>query len=89
MSYHNENGGCAFPVSLEWAGPSKSPFTGEPIADGHTEQFASIGMSLRDYFAAKALGGMASAYHEHWTPERAAEAAYELADAMLKARAEK
>lgn len=45
------------------------------------------GMTLRDYFAAKALAGMASAYHENWTVESAAAAAYELADAMLKERA--
>lgn len=44
------------------------------------------GMSLRDHFAAKALAGLASMYHEHWTPESAASTAYELADAMLKAR---
>lgn len=44
------------------------------------------GMTLRDYFAAKALAGMASQYHEHWETRRLAEAAYELADAMLKAR---
>lgn len=45
------------------------------------------GMTLRDYFAAKSLAGMASQYHEHWTEQRIAECAYELADAMLKERA--
>ncbi|HOW49901.1 MAG TPA: hypothetical protein PLB26_19845 [Rubrivivax sp.] len=44
------------------------------------------GMSLRDYFAAKALAGIASTYHENWTPESAAKNAYELADAMLAER---
>jgi hypothetical protein len=59
-----------------------------PVPAGNGEAVAPYdGMTLRDYFAAKALAGMASAYHEHWTVERAAEAAYELADAMLKERA--
>jgi hypothetical protein len=43
--------------------------------------------SLRDHFAAKALAGMATAYHENWTPETLANSAYTLADAMLAARA--
>jgi hypothetical protein len=50
------------------------------------------GMTLRDYFAAKA---MQSAYFhfsgetaqtKHWTTEGVAESAYAMADAMLKAR---
>ena len=47
------------------------------------------GMSLRDYFAAKALHGLMSPYQE-WAVERdamrIAEIAYEVADAMLQAR---
>ena len=52
------------------------------------------GMTLRDYFAAKA---MQSAYlcwakHEvvakHWTTEGIAESAYAMADAMLAARSQ-
>ena len=42
------------------------------------------GMTLRDYFAAKAL---ANAYTQHdGNPDKVAEWAYALADAMLKAR---
>ena len=58
--------------------------------DGRNEQ--RDGMSLRDYFAAKAL----HAYTTHWffgliiigpeTTKRAAQIAYERADAMLSAR---
>ena len=41
-------------------------------------------MTLRDYFAAKAL---ANAYTQHdGNPDKVAEWAYALADAMLKAR---
>ena len=47
------------------------------------------GMTLRDYFATKAMQGMASshAYCEHgWAQADLAGQAYEIADAMLKAR---
>lgn len=48
------------------------------------------GITVRDYFAAKALEGMLSAYsesHASFPNERvAAERAYDYADAMLKAR---
>ena len=45
------------------------------------------GMDLRDYFAAKALGGLvAKAVSENQSAEIAAEAAYMFADAMIKAR---
>ncbi len=51
------------------------------------EQYeAQEGMTLRDYFAAKALAGMASQFHEHWTTVGIAQAAYELADAMIAER---
>jgi hypothetical protein len=42
------------------------------------------GMTLRDYFAAKAMQTIAA--NPHWTEEGIAEAAYKQADAMLKAR---
>jgi hypothetical protein len=44
----------------------------------------SEGMTLRDYFAAKALVALAT--YEEYHPERAAKYAYEYADAMLEAR---
>lgn len=46
------------------------------------------GMTLRDYFAAKAM--QTYMHDEVWTPDtykNAAEKSYRLADAMLKARA--
>ena len=45
------------------------------------------GMSLRDYFAAKAMQGMVSAeFAGNVTTDYWAEEAYKVADAMLKAR---
>lgn len=41
------------------------------------------GMSLRDYFAAKAMQGMLSEPSLRATPEEFASKSYELADAML------
>ena len=56
--------------------------TGGPAFPAFKEQ--SDGMTLRDYFAAKAL---ANAYTQHdGNPDKVAEWAYALADAMLKAR---
>jgi hypothetical protein len=55
---------------------------------------AYSGMTLRDYFASKALEGMLAhpgdesrgSYHNNSTPEEAAQRAYEYADAMIRAR---
>jgi len=46
------------------------------------------GMTLRDYFAAKAMVGLLNCYHnpKEFTEEKLAEQSYEVADAMLKAR---
>ena len=45
------------------------------------------GMTLRDYFAAKAMQGIcASGPTNEWSNSRLAAEAYDLADAMLKAR---
>lgn len=67
------DGGPAFPVNTEMLNGGLSP---------------SSGMSLRDYFATKALQGMCSG--EIWPSDadanRMAEKSYLFADAMLKAR---
>lgn len=44
------------------------------------------GMDLRDYFAAKAMQGLISCGDEPFLISDMAESAYEMADAMLKAR---
>lgn len=84
MREERKDGGPAFPLAFE---------------DARHGPYATDGMSLRDYFAAKAmqaligvesdpkcnawLGNPQGRTLDQW----AAEAAYEYADAMLKARA--
>lgn len=56
----------------------------EPAFPQHSE-LGGRGMSLRDYFAAKAMQGLLAS--EVYAPrEEFAESAYKMADAMLKAR---
>ena len=50
---------------------------------------ADIGMSLRDWFAGKALAGLVAQFEPHafdWRFDDAAQESYRFADAMLKAR---
>ena len=71
-----DTSGPAFPVLKHYA-------------NGHIEQVAE-GMTLRDYFAAKAMQGMITGTHM-WADREdddLAGCAYDLADAMLKARGE-
>jgi len=51
-------------------------------------EYTSTGMTLRDYFAAKAMQAMLAHPNSKETasPQVYASAAYEMADAMLKAR---
>ena len=61
-----------------------------PTPDFYEEKLICCtgGMSLRDYFAAKALSaGWSSHARGSLTPENAAASAYEFADAMLAERA--
>lgn len=71
------HGGPAFPVPLH---PGQS-YQGHAPCDG---------MTLRDYFAAKALNGLlaSSPSDEEISPKGVAEFAYDIADAMLAARGE-
>jgi hypothetical protein len=65
-------GGSAFPAKI-YVNPDVSHYT--------------EGMTLRDYFAAKALQGFCAAPDTgEWSPSFMAESAYKMADAMLKAR---
>ena len=75
------NGGAAFPVP-------------EIRADGIGIREGWDGMSLRDYFAARAMQSFVSRWAGHDSHDeagvtyiRAAQHAYAMADAMLKARA--
>lgn len=69
----NNNGGPAFPLP-EAAHPGASP---PDVAKG---------MTLRDYFAAKALQGLLADSKVEATQAEFAAASYGMADAMLKAR---
>ena len=64
--------------------------TGGPAFPSHGSmgEVAHEGMTLRDYFAAKAMQGfMANKSNPmHYQPEEDAQWAYMIADAMLKAR---
>jgi hypothetical protein len=65
------DGGPAFP------GPS---FTQAGYPNGH-----SMGLTMRDWFAGQALANPYTTDHEHF-PDKVAEWAYQVADAMLAAR---
>lgn len=74
MEENIETGGPAFPVqySNEADGPTVMPH---------------VGMTLRDYFAAKAMQGFLTTEDAStYGPEVWAMEAYRMADAMLKAR---
>lgn len=78
MSGALDDGGPAFPV----AGMTGLP-NGEVV-------YGENGMTLRDYFAAKAMQGMLAdlpktLYGLDWQT-KVTESSYEIADAMLKAR---
>jgi len=68
-------------MSKETGGPA-FPTEGVFCSDGILYE----GMTLRDYFAAKAMQTLAA--YEEYPPERAAERAYAYANAMIKAREE-
>ena len=84
-----DDGGAAFP----------GPFTGHCGNDSHADPcscYADSGMTLRDFFAAKALVGVQTAVVEMAKSGRVdvslssesamAESAYRIADAMIVAR---
>lgn len=67
----NDTGGPAF--------PTKNYAAIQPIAEGYSE-----GMTLRDWFAGMAMQGLCSG--NSTSPQQIAQAAYIVADAMLKVR---
>ena len=63
--------------------------TGGPAFPTPAHNLANDGMTLRDYFAAKAMQGMLAGTltpEAIWSQDEVAETAYNVADAMLKAR---
>lgn len=83
----NDTGGAAFPSVYDWRNDSdlmnRAP-NGMPVPPGCSETIHEGGMTLRDYFAAKAM----QAFIEHFADAKVAKHAYAQADAMLKARAQ-
>ena len=71
---NNKTGGPAFP---------QSGVCTPEINSLDSEDFGGRGLTVRDYFAAKALQAIADPCH---SPELFANRAYEIADAMLRAR---
>lgn len=73
-------------MSTDTGGPAFPSKKRVYVSGYSTEQFEPVdGMTLRDYFAAKALPGCIQfCERERW--EWAAARAYKIADAMLKAR---
>ena len=60
-----------------------------PYPEAEQSTFSSRGMTLRDYFAAKAMQGLLNGYEARLNQERIdnlTERAFTLADAMLEAR---
>jgi hypothetical protein len=61
----------------------------ETVCDGRAFQPDHQGMTLRDYFAAKAIHGYLASFAGNESvpgPNQAAERAYQYADAMMRAR---
>ena len=82
MTTHN-NGGPAFPSGIV----RKSRPAHDPGADFHVTDFTeprNVGMTLRDYFAAKAMPVFL--VNTETSLAEDAKNAYAMADAMLKAR---
>lgn len=80
-----KNGGRAFPCD--------SIVERDDNGHMHGKEISSGGMTLRDYFAAKAMAGWLASYPESCThpivagnADEVAKHSYMLADAMLKAR---
>jgi putative component of toxin-antitoxin plasmid stabilization module len=74
-----EKGWRAFPMVFE-----------KIVGEGMKEINIQKGMTIRDYFAAKAMQGLFSCgkAHDEHTAHVTAKASYLMADAMLKARGE-
>lgn len=92
MTEHVNTGGPAFPCECENDGREAAEgFNHDSIPAGATCQYR--GMTMRDYFAAKAMNGFLvgdailkeSDTSEQWI-EKTAFASYQMADAMLRAR---
>jgi len=80
MTTQSETGGPAFPVDNVIARDECGRLVGTEISSG--------GISIRDYFAAKAMQGLVASCtnDQELTLSLSAKWCYEMADAMLEAR---
>jgi hypothetical protein len=62
------------------------PHTYDQIIDGHVATCTSYGMDLRDWFAGYAMQALVNAQGEDFSADFIAEAAYEMANEMMKVR---
>ena len=77
------NGGTAFPSKFTIESGSFDPVQGK-VAQGNQE-YIQMGMTMRDYFAAKAIQGLLAS-EVRASEDQFAEYSYKVADAMLRAR---
>jgi hypothetical protein len=75
-------------MNKDLGGPAFPNEGGHKFASGNDvrKTLPHPGMTLRDYFAAKALGGLLADTAITASPELVAKVSYEYADAMLKER---
>lgn len=78
------DGGPAFPQLGRCAHECFDDNRGRTVIEERL--FTSGGMSLRDYFAGQALGGVLASGTMNVPPDQHADTAYRIADAMLKER---
>lgn len=84
-----QTGGPAFPVADGAAHRIAMSTAGDDEAKYIAESAKALsGMTLRDYFAAKAMQGRLANPDWMASDERTAAEAYQMADAMLRAREE-
>lgn len=85
----NQTGGPAFPVADGAAHRIAMQVAGDDEAKYIAESAKALsGMTLRDYFAAKAMQGIISSECNYGAFSDLASDAYSIADAMLRAREE-
>ena len=87
---NTNTGGPAFPQAYEHTAVVTKMYGAGELTAGQLKNATSqlAGMTLRDYFAAKAMQGFVSDpdWRVDMMPDETARAAYHQADAMLKAR---
>lgn len=92
------DGGCAYPITLDFTGPSTNPLTGKAIAANHTDRHIDLGLTKRDWLAGLAMQARLSDFQSCQSLGRSADAngisfgdevaaqSYAMADAMIRAR---